>query len=538
MKNFKKVGALFLSVLMMGSMFTGCGDGGKNYGNRSKKLEIIVFNGGYGYSWMQDVAEYYMENVNEEVYVDVKQTVLNAEEGVKLTAGLATSDLYFLEYVYNKSTEFVDLTDLLDDYPTGETAHTIREKMGDDLYKTYNKGDYWFQMPYSDNHTYHFIYNKTTLDQTLGAGNYVMPRTTNELFELGDALKKKGCYLFAGAYGDHNDYFHYQFPVWFAQVAGVDGLERFYNGEYFNSESEAWELAESAPLNISEQEVAYKAMYQNLLTLCRSDNGYVHPQSNAMTFVDLESVFYGYGFGINKKKVAFICNGPWVENEIGTLVSVMGDEMDQDIGVMKMPIASEILNRLPSVVGTTEEKEMKLREIISYVDGESQTKPTGVSDEDIATVDEARRFVASITTGSAVIPKNSDAVEEAKDFLRFCASDIAREISAKATKGINMLAYDAFGQVDVSEEVSGFAKSLNKVLENAIYSKHYSENSKFIKVTGFNLLRQSELQFQLTQTAPSKLKSADSFYNEYYNFYNNRWDNIISTYKNVMGNKQ
>lgn len=535
MKKFYKVCALAMSVISIGSLCA-CGNGGTSDDRkeRANNLEVVIFNGGYGYEWMQDVANYYMDNIDQNTYVEVKQTVLNAEEATKVNAGLGSADIYFLEQVYSSSKPFADLSDLLDAYPTGETEHTIREKMGENIYAVYNTTDNWFQMPYSNNHVYNFVYNKTTLDEALGASNYVLPRTTKELFEMGDALKEKGVYLYAGAYGDHNDYFHYQFPVWFAQVAGKEGYDKYLSGEYFDKESGEWKLAESEPLNISYQKTAYMAMYESLLTLCRSDNGYSHPQSNAMTFTNLEMAFYGYGFGLNKKKVAFISNGPWVENEINTIVKVMGEEPDQEIGVLKMPIASEILYRLPSITGSEDEKEAKLREVISYVDGDSDSKPSNVSDEDIEAVREARTFVGSLTTGSAVVPKDSNNISGAKEFLKFCASDVAREISAKATKGINMLGYDAFGMVEL-ENSSSFVKTLNQVIKGVNYVESNAALYDFMNATGFSLVRQSELPLELSVQSSSNLKDAETFYNDYYSHYANRWSSMIEEFNSKTG---
>ena len=81
MAKFKKALMIGMSIMLMGT-FVAC-DFSKSSDEREgreKILEVVVFNGGYGYKWMEDVADYYMENVNQDTYVDVKQTVLNTEE--------------------------------------------------------------------------------------------------------------------------------------------------------------------------------------------------------------------------------------------------------------------------------------------------------------------------------------------------------------------------------------------------------------------------------------------------------------------------
>lgn len=531
MKIKNRIIMIFAILSIFVPNFSGCDNSTlSEYANRPNKLEITVFNGGYGNEWLKDVAKYYMDNIDLDTYVHVKTTVLNVEESTKVKAGLGSSDIYFLEEKFRKTDPIVELTDILDEYAIGENEYTIREKMGENLASHYLEDDKLYMLPYTDNHTYHFAYNQTTLNETLGSDNWRLPRTTEEFFDLGNRLAEKGVYLTAGAYGDHNEYFQYAIPLWFAHLTGYEAYDNFLNGKYKDGDN-SWKFAESSPINISQNRIAIESMYNNVKTLSSANNGYMHVNSNAMTFMDLEACFYGYGFGLNSKKAAFICNGPWLENELGFLVDALGEpDMLQEIGIMKMPISSQIVLRLTSLIGTSFDKEQKLREIISYIDGEISEKPTNVLDEDIAIVEEARRMVASLTIGSVVIPSNSDNISLAKKFLRFLPSDVARKITAKATNGINMLSFDGRGLVNLDEEVSDFIVQLNNVMENAIHIDNNLYLFPFAYNTGFRLLRNSQLDYEIFATNPSSIKSAEVFYNEYYNYYNSRWAEMVLTH--------
>ena len=58
-----------------------------------------------------------------------------------------------------------------------------------------------------------------------------------------------------------------------------------------------------------------------------------------------------------------------------------------------------------------------MREVVDYVDGKTQTKPAGVSDDDIAYVRKARNVVNAETGHVCFIPVYSNNKELAKDFL-------------------------------------------------------------------------------------------------------------------------
>ena len=532
--------AMFLAVFPLTAV--GCAnDPLSEYANRPQTVTVEVFDGGYGIEWITEVAKYYMDNVDAETYVDIKKTVLNEEETSKLEAGISTYDMYLLDNMYNNRFYFEDLSDLMDEYPTGESDKTIREKMGDYLYGIYSEDDgSIMQVPWHNQQGYSFAYNKTTIDDALGKDNWELPRTTDEFFELGDRLMEKNVYLFAASYGDQEDYTKRGIQVWFAQMLGEEAFEYYINGYAKNTNdttpddpSDDYYFSENAPDLISQNEDAHKAMYEVIKTLNMNGNGYIHSDSTSMTFMDLESAFVGFGFGRNLRKPAFIFNGPWLESELegSDLLDLIASEgKPQEIRAMKMPIVSDIISRTPSI-----KVDRTLREVISYVDGDRETVPDGVTPEDVAIIAEARRMVAQVTSGTLVIPKAAKNKEGAKEFLKFMTSDAAQQVTIEVKNGLSMLPY---GYEPKQEDLkSDFVRDLYEINRDAIYiERDWKAISDFSYYTGFSLNNISgDLNADIASRQPNDVKTAQTYYDELFTYFSNRWGDIIADYRNAVG---
>lgn len=509
----------------------------KKYESRPYTVTVCLTAAGYGEQWLRDVAIYYMENYNDDTYIKVIPSVMNEEEGSKVSSGLATRDLYFVEYPFDAEDPLVDLSDIVKGYPTNETEHTIEQKMGD-LKESYISEDgKYYQMPFggAGTYAYTYAYNKTTLDEAFGAGNWTLPRTTKEFFEMGDDLKEKNIYLAAASYGDQTAYTSRGILVWFAQVAGLEAYNNFMNGKYWNGS--AWVLAEDSPRMLEQQKDAVKAMYNMVMTLARTDNNYFHKDSLAMTFANVESAFSGHGFGLNSRKVAFLFNGPWLDNEVKYLTDAMQDEgKPQELGWMKVPISSDIVGakdvngnlRLSTVTDET-----RLRQAISYIDGDITEKPEWLSEKDVSVLTEARNMYPTLISGSAVIPENSSNVERAKDFLKFIASDEAMVASADSLNGLNMLPYTAFGDPVVPDTDNYWTKTYSENIDDIIridsnLRTFGSEN--FALKTGFRPYDSDYIEYNILTTAPSSVKTPDQYYESLYTYYSGRWGSIMGTW--------
>lgn len=534
LKFLKKIVALLVACISLFA-FVSCGgkqsesEGNAQFKDRPNKISVTVFNGGYGYEWMNQVANYYMENVDTSTYVEVIPSVMLASDLNKVATGLATSDIYVLDgKIDTRLGAVVELSDVMSSYPTGETAYTIEEKCAD-ITDFYRSEEEIYYMPWGSKAGYSFMYNKTTIDGALGAGNWVLPRTSQEFFEFGDKLVAKGVYLYSGAYGDQYDYLYMGQRIWFAQAIGLEAYEKFMSGYYKNGDN--WEFASSSPKMIEQNKEALKSFYEILRTLSLQGTGYTHANSNAMTFTDIEAVFAGYGFGRNKAKTAFIFEGPWGQNEVEMVCSVIGDEFTQETGSMRMPVNSTIINRTPSI-----NDDATLRLVIDYVDGKTTAKPEGVSDDDIAIVAEARNLIGNSYGSSIMIPSTSKVIANAKNFLKFLATDKAQQITMDVLNGVSVLPYDCCSIVEATKPVSNFAIELQANARNAKFIELNNTLYDFARITGFNCYFGT---YQITsgifaEADVSKVKTAEQFYNELYSYYNNRWASMVEAFSSAI----
>lgn len=538
MKRTKKLIAGLMATTMLLSMGTACGGGGAGnsadaqYENRQNRIDLMIFNGGYGYEWMKDVAKYYMDNVDQDTYVNVKPTVMNASELSKIQAGLATYDIYMLDGGIDDIQDVVyDLTNVVKGYPTGETKYTIEEKMSAWTHYYKNSNGSYYTMPWTSSLGFSFMYNETSINEALGEGTWVLPRTTKEFFELGDRLLENDMYLYSAAYGDQYDYLHWGQQVWLAQAMGFEAYQNFFQGNY--KDGDEWKFAEDYPHMITQNEENIKSYYEVLYTLGLPGNNYIHANSNVMSFTDIEAVFAGYGYGRNPAKTAFIFEGPWGESEVNLVCQTVSGKPCQDtIGAMKMPINSQIISRTPTI-----KDDAKLREVIDYVDDIRRPKPADVSDADIAIVSEARRMVGQGMSAKIMIPLSSKKVDLAKKFLQFLATDKAQGVAMDAKNGINVLPYNAKEAVSGTKPLTNYSKTLQEVTREAIFISLYNEEYDFARVTGFAAYPNTATIMNgiASMSSASMVPTPQDFYTQLLNANTSTWSTKIKTYKTYMG---
>ncbi len=525
----KKLICLVMACLLCFSV-VGCKSNDESkYANRPKEVKMIIFTGGYGEQWIEDVAEYYMENVDAETYINVMHTVLPTEEGQKVQTGQSEADITSFSHALFRSSGYLhELTSLYDEKVYGEEK-TLGEKVFPQLKDFYEEDGKWYQIPTGNNCGFSFVYNKTTLDTLLGKDNYQLPRTTDEMFEFGDALKDKNTYLTAFALYDNSDYLVYGINAWLAQMLGYEVRQNLMDGKFFD-ESGNFALQQNAEfLGDPLIKNAITSTWEVVQKLCTKKNGYAHPNSNSMMFMDAQSALCGLGYPTNPRKVAMMFNGPWLELEM----EYLNAEMDkrQELRYMKMPVMSDIITRTESI--NTEEE---LRQVISYVDGDVAERPAFVSDDDLKIISEARNMTGSCLIGSMTIPSTARNVRGAKDFILFLASDVAQEIALKATKGLSVLPFGHYKSDAV--EQTPFAKDVYEFAEESIYVDHANLNKPFYAVNLFNLLYSGVEGLAVSNMfanyyAEKGLTQPEHFYNKMYNFYNTsgKWQAMLDMYE-------
>ncbi len=537
----KKFLCLLLALLMLLSL-AACGtddeeDGGEaaytdKYANRPKTITLCYYEGGYGVEWLRAVAADYMDNVNTDVYISMKASTDNNVAREKIAAQTGTYDLYYIEVdMFKKSGVLEELTGLMDMEVPGEAGVKVRDKIDKQWLDYYTEDGKLYQMPATNFMGWNWTYNKTLLDDTLGAGNWELPKTTNEFFALGDKLFENSVFLTAFAGQDTTggaDYLRYCYETWFAQMTGMEGYDRYFGCLYDNNGS--YELAKETPKNIEQNRSAIEKAYQVAQTLCQGQGGveYIHAKSESLNFLDAQFLLSNGGFrGSKEFPIAFYYNGASAEREMAGYIED-GMIEKQDIRMMKMPVISAIIERTPSI-----SDDATLSAVVDYVDGKTNTLPSGVTEADAAVVAEARNMMAELVCREFVITKNAQNKEDIKQFLAYLTSDKAQLIAAQNCNGLPVLNY---GYVPTEEALgfshSEFSKSVYAILENAIIVDIAKFDKPISTVLGMSWYRDTTVSGgTLSSNLYTKQAlTADKIYESTYNAYAGTWKDRIEQY--------
>ena len=473
----KKWFSFLLAIVMLlslaacgGGSGAGNGDNAENeekYANRSKRFTLCYYEGGYGADWLRAVVTDYMDNVNQDVYISLKNSTDNAVAREKITTQTGTYDMYFIEVdMFQKAGVLEELSGLLDMEVPGEAGVKVKDKIDPQWLSYYEEDGSYYQMPATNFMGWNWTYNKTLLDSKLGEGNWALPRTTEELFALGEQLFEKDVFLTAFAGKDTTggaDYLRYCYEVWFAQMTGMEGYDHYFNCLYNNNGT--YELAQDYPHNIVENKNAIEKTYATAQTLCQGRNGmeFIHSKSESLTFLDAQFLLNQGSFrGAQEYPIAFYYNGASAQQEMTDYVKD-GIIQQQDVRMMKMPVISAIIDRTPSI-----KDDATLAAVVDYADGKGQL-PEGVTQEDAAIVTEARNMMAELVCREFVVTKNAQNKEDILHFMAYLTSDRAQLIAAQNCNGLPVLNY---GFVPTEEELgfafTEFTRSVYDILDTAI----------------------------------------------------------------------
>ena len=473
----KKWVSFLLAIVMLlslaacgGGSGAGNGDNAENeekYANRSKRFTLCYYEGGYGADWLRAVVTDYMDNVNQDVYISLKNSTDNAVAREKITTQTGTYDMYFIEVdMFQKAGVLEELSGLLDMEVPGEAGVKVKDKIDPQWLSYYEEDGSYYQMPATNFMGWNWTYNKTLLDSKLGEGNWALPRTTEELFALGEQLFEKDVFLTAFAGKDTTggaDYLRYCYEVWFAQMTGMEGYDHYFNCLYNNNGT--YELAQDYPHNIVENKNAIEKTYATAQTLCQGRNGmeFIHSKSESLTFLDAQFLLNQGSFrGAQEYPIAFYYNGASAQQEMTDYVKD-GIIQQQDVRMMKMPVISAIIDRTPSI-----KDDATLAAVVDYADGKGQL-PEGVTQEDAAIVTEARNMMAELVCREFVVTKNAQNKEDILHFMAYLTSDRAQLIAAQNCNGLPVLNY---GFVPTEEELgfafTEFTRSVYDILDTAI----------------------------------------------------------------------
>ena len=507
MKNVKKIVALMLvAILVLG--LAGCGKG-KNKGNGAggdnggKRVEISYWNSGMGMDYLEALMKAFNEKQSD-WYVYCNATA--DSNSVKATYGLEdvdTIDLYMATKV-SDITYMEPLDDVLASTVKGE-GKTIKEKF-DASYLEYELA--------SDNHYYTltwgggvlgFVYNQVLFEK---AGVKELPRTTTELAMVCDKLLDAGITpLTHFRTSEGTGYWSYIQELWFAQYDGWDYYkDTFYACKDANGNSPSKDVL-----------TAKDGRYQVLKAMEKFITPkYIQAGANSQTHIAAQTLFLNEDIGM-------MVSGSWMANEM------KGTKKTDDFGVMKTPVISGIVDKLTTVKSDTE-----LRNLISAIDavtsGEEEISAYQSGDgyvvngKQVATAD--WEYVATARNSCAVnypqhsffIPTYSDAIDGAKEFLKFFYSDEGYKIFTDTLH--TSLPFNFANEELNTEKWSGFEKEMYQLTQGAVNNVNrfiMSRNDIFVNGGAHPYASYNFVEY-FGSNNPSDRVSADE-----------AWDKIIKT---------
>lgn len=426
MKKIFKLGCVAISAAMAFGMafgFSACDDENGGGGGSGGTISVHYKSGGFGKEVYNKLAADYKALTGVTVkYVASHQT---GEIQSLLQSKQEKNDIVMplLNMYQSQDSKLLeDLTEVYDSTPEGESA-PIKDKFNKSLYEYAEANDGKRYQMFTNNSVSAFCYNIGTLNEAFGEGKWELPKTTNQLLDMANQLKSKGYYAFATSTGI-NYYWDYVGVVWWAQYEGLESYQNYFYGKYWDEASSEWKVGQEI-----NDAAGRKYALDTLGELMKSTNGYMHQHSGRMGFTEAQDTFLSNGYVDDNKKVAFMVNGDWLENEMSSSLMLN----PQDIGMMRNPVISKLAEKL-STVGT----EAKLAEVVTAVD-EGKTEVAGVSAEDFQTVKEARLMGYTATPNypmgiPAYRPENKKKL--AKDYLVYLYSDRAQKIIAGELQGL------------------------------------------------------------------------------------------------------
>lgn len=449
MKAMKKITSLLIVLLMLLSMAACGGNNGGTVNNpdnpdeiveNTTTLNIMILHKGYGFKWLEAMKGGF-EKANPGVTVNL--TTISKADIIKSDLKnykKSDFDLYFdisntgmaslvQEYstYYGGNQALRPLNDVLDAEIPGEGI-TVKEKIYDSVLIGYQHtgrdtadvaDDVYYGLPYVTG-AMGLYYNETVINEALGEGNWEVPNTTDELIALCEKLKAAGCHILLP--GSLDQYAKSFFLANWAQYEGLENYLKFFDGVGFDS-ARGRETTKSSL--IYQQEGRLESM-KVAFDLLDPDNGFVLPNTAEIGVNNLND--YQKRFVDSKNKLAFYFCGDWLMQEIqdnsgaGSTASV--------VKMMKTPVISSIIDstnsysvdnevRLPNV-----NDDATLSAVIDYVDGVSDTLPSGVTDSEAEFIRSARNTMGSNNDiHSVYAPAFSNAKTLANKFLIYMASD-------------------------------------------------------------------------------------------------------------------
>lgn len=525
MKLKKIVSLLLVSALSISCMFSmaGCkstdSDGKKVDSDEENVINIYALKKGYGLDWLDALIEGFEEKYPE-YEVHYKWTVedkailneLDMDETVYdllISGSTCASDI--AKQLKGTVNKFESLKGVYESTPDGEST-TVKDKMSEEVHDLFawetESGDTdYYTFPWAGGANA-LLYHDSVFKEVFGE-NYQLPRTSDELLEVCNALTKAGKVPFI--LSSNADSYYFMYETWWAQYEGMESVTDFYDGKYYDEE-EGMKLRGVKCFKQDGRTAAINTLNQ----FVGKDSAYVYEGCEDLSWQNVQTYFMD-------ERVAMFPNGDWNNIEMSKSFP------DNSVRMMRVPVVSDLADKL----GITEDN---LRDLIDYVDGVKKEVPAfsssvGMSSEEvIASVTEARKLVFSfIGDFTACVPQKSNAKEAAKKFLTYMASDEGLKAYAKVQQGLTLpFNYDMKADEALYASFNDFSKSVIDIMSDCvIYRQSYKTVLSRTYMIPFREEMGSSIEIKLYTGSMTAQDIIDSDYNYYTKNNNQAWNKLL-----------
>lgn len=439
-KSLKRSLSLLLATLSIASVGTFASCGKKAAPNTPADIEILYWESGYGRAYMDKLIEAF-EAKYPHYNVSLDTTADSGFMGSKLGLGADYNTTDILMTVCDDAAimndnyaNALDLSDIYEYKNKGEDK-TIGEKIGVGTTSviTYENGKR-YMMPYAGG-LIGLAYNADIIN----GSDFVVPKTTNELVKLTADLKAE----------KQTPFIHFTGGGYWMDIV------RCWAGQY-----ETMAGMHDRTLNPTLEKLTTKdsGMYRALQVMEKliGDTTNLYKGSNTLAFTDAQTYFL-------ENKAVMMANGAWMENEMNENY----EPGEKNFAMMKAPVLSSIIEKCPSI-----ENDAELSALVEAIDFELpvlEGAAYSVTQEDYDRVKEARSYLNHNAAGHGmVIPSYSNAVEAAKEFVKFYYSDEAIQIFEETTKSHHVARYSGENLTDRTD-FSNWANNTYDLTESSIY---------------------------------------------------------------------
>lgn len=524
MKKFKWLGCVAMACLLAVST-VGCGiKRNKTTKSDAYTLEIESIDAGYGITWLEKLAEKFMEdNPEYEVIVNPSMNFDMAESYLKSGPNNNTADIMIYQYPYYMSLVseklsgggdiLADLSDVYGQVAEG-TTKSVKDRLDSNMLNLfdYNGTGKYYAFPVL-NDTNGLTYNVDMFN----ANGWKVPNTTDELKELAEEIldSRKEIKPFAWIPG----YWEYCTSVWWAQYEGLKNYEKFYRPDYNVKPDDA-----NSGYNQKGREYSLSVLEY----LISPENRFSIDGCLSKEFSEIQAAY------MKQEKAAMMPNGGWMVHE------QKNEALGNKFAMMKVPVISELGEKL----GITDSV---LSAIVEYIDGgETGIAPAvssingKTSEEVIAAVREARYLNSSSIayTNVALVPAYSDAIDVAKKFLLYMTTTEAMQITFEESGQLPLVASE-IENMDTSK-MNVFNKSkvdLMKAANNRMVSMEICSDP-LVYMNGLRSYTQTNNvtpEKTLAASSTKDRRTATDIVSSEKTYMAAQWDHYVRIAKGVLG---